>query len=254
MFGSGRRIRPINYVRFQVNAKSVSTADLRAQSGRIYYYSTMAANGRFGSFASILACPHEVWSLGYSGHGSCPVEGIRQDVIQAPELERRTVSYELSDHEGGVIKPMLPNKPRGVSRVNDRRVLNTIFWVLRSGAPRHDLVYRYGLRTTCYHRSRWRRARVWTRLMDAISAAFVGDIQLINSPSVRAHHQGCDCKKRGRDRCLGRSQGGLTTKVHARRRLAGFARPARPDGGSSAQRACFPRPARPARTADARTR
>jgi transposase len=30
---------------------------------------------------------------------------------------------------------MLPNKPRGVRRVNDRRVLNGIFWVLRSGAP-----------------------------------------------------------------------------------------------------------------------
>jgi transposase len=29
---------------------------------------------------------------------------------------------------------MLPNKPRGVPRVNDRRVLNGIFWVLRSGA------------------------------------------------------------------------------------------------------------------------
>lgn len=43
--------------------------------------------------------------------------------------------YELSDYEWTAIKPMLPNKPRGVRRVNDRRVLNGIFWVLRSGAP-----------------------------------------------------------------------------------------------------------------------
>ena len=43
--------------------------------------------------------------------------------------------YELSDHEWAVIKPMLPNKPRGVPRVNDRRVLNGICWVLRSEAP-----------------------------------------------------------------------------------------------------------------------
>ena len=43
--------------------------------------------------------------------------------------------YELSDYEWAAIKPMLPNKPRGVRRVNDRRVLNGIFWVLRSGAP-----------------------------------------------------------------------------------------------------------------------
>jgi transposase len=43
--------------------------------------------------------------------------------------------YELTDNEWSAIKPMLPNKPRGVPRVNDRRVLNGIFWVLRSGAP-----------------------------------------------------------------------------------------------------------------------
>jgi hypothetical protein len=35
--------------------------------------------------------------------------------------------YELSDYEWTTIKPMLPNKPRGVRRVNDRRVLNGIF-------------------------------------------------------------------------------------------------------------------------------
>jgi hypothetical protein len=29
---------------------------------------------------------------------------------------------------------MLPNKPRGVPRVNDRRVLNGIFWVRQIGA------------------------------------------------------------------------------------------------------------------------
>ena len=38
--------------------------------------------------------------------------------------------YELADYEWLAIKPMLPNKPRGVARVNDRRVLNGIFWVL----------------------------------------------------------------------------------------------------------------------------
>jgi transposase len=47
--------------------------------------------------------------------------------------------YELSEYEWTAIKPMLPNKPRGVRRVNDRRVLNGIFWVLRSGAPWRDL-------------------------------------------------------------------------------------------------------------------
>ncbi|MEA2955221.1 MAG: putative transposase [Alphaproteobacteria bacterium] len=42
--------------------------------------------------------------------------------------------YELS-----TIRPMLPNKARGVPRVDDRRVLNGIFWVRRSDAPWRDL-------------------------------------------------------------------------------------------------------------------
>jgi hypothetical protein len=65
-------------------------------------------------------------------------------VIQTPDLEARIMRYELADHEWTAIKPMLPNKPRGVPRVNDRRVLNGIFWVLRSGAPWRDLPTAFG--------------------------------------------------------------------------------------------------------------
>ena len=54
--------------------------------------------------------------------------------------------YELTDNEWTAIRPMLPNKPRGVPRVNDRRVLNGIFWVLRSGAPWRDLPDNFGPR------------------------------------------------------------------------------------------------------------
>src|SRR6516162_8511617 len=43
---------------------------------------------------------------------------------------RRMSRYELTDSEWRVIEPLLPNKPRGVPRVDDRRVLNGIFWVL----------------------------------------------------------------------------------------------------------------------------
>src|SRR5262245_56267660 len=73
--------------------------------------------------------------------------------------------YELTDCEWAAIKPFLPNKPRGVARVNDRRVLNGIFWVLRSGAPWRDLPENFGPYTTCYNRfARWRRAGVWHQL------------------------------------------------------------------------------------------
>jgi len=49
--------------------------------------------------------------------------------------------------------------------MNDRRVLNGIFWVLRSGAPWRDLPQTFGPYTTCYNRFvRWRRAGVWSRI------------------------------------------------------------------------------------------
>jgi transposase len=104
--------------------------------------------------------------------------------------------YELSDREWKAIEPHLPNKPRGVPRVDDRRVLNGIFWVLRSGAPWADLPERYGPRTTVYNRfNRWRKAGVWDRLMDAIVAAHDGEVQMIDTSIVRVHQQGATAKR-----------------------------------------------------------
>jgi transposase len=99
--------------------------------------------------------------------------------------------YELTDHEWTAIKPMLPNKPRGVPRVNDRRVLNGIFWVLRSGAPWRDLPDEFGPYTTCYNRFvRWRRAGVWSRIMDALAVAHDAAVQMIDTSIVRVHQHG----------------------------------------------------------------
>src|SRR5947209_96142 len=85
--------------------------------------------------------------------------------------------YELTDFEWGVIAPLLPNKPRGVPRVDDRRVLNGIFWVLRTGAPWRALPKEeFGPYTTCYNRFvRWRKAGGWDRVMAAGSKAYDAD-------------------------------------------------------------------------------
>ncbi len=63
--------------------------------------------------------------------------------------------YDLSDFEW---RALLPNTPGGVPHVDDRRVLNGIFLVLRSGPPWRDLSARYGPRTTCNNRfAQWRK-------------------------------------------------------------------------------------------------
>ena len=83
--------------------------------------------------------------------------------------------YDLTEFEWRVILPLLPNKPRGVRRVDDQRVLNRIFWVLRSGSPWRDLPERYGPYTTCYNRSAVGRRQAsgtgsWTQLQKLMMA------------------------------------------------------------------------------------
>ena len=90
------------------------------------------------------------------------VANTQIDMIKASEPGPRIMRYELADFEWTAIRPFLPNKPRGVPRVNDRRVLNGIFWILRSGAPWRDLPESFGPYTTCYNQLvRWRMAGVW---------------------------------------------------------------------------------------------
>ena len=112
--------------------------------------------------------------------------------------------HELTDYEWAVIKPFLPSKPRGVPRVNDRRVLNGIFWVLRSGAPWRDLPDNFGPYTTCYNRFvRWRRAGVWRGITNALAATHDATVQMIDTSIIRVH-QHAACIGRNRRRCMGR--------------------------------------------------
>src|SRR5437764_5997181 len=78
----------------------------------------------------------------------------------------------------------------------DNRVLNGIFWVLRTGAPWRALPKEFGPPTTCYKRFvRWRKAAVWDRVMTAVSQANDGDVQMIDSTSVRVHQHAANSKK-----------------------------------------------------------
>ena len=104
--------------------------------------------------------------------------------------------YELSDFEWSIIQPHLPNKVRGVPRVDDRKVLNGILWRFRTGSPWADVPERYGPYTTCYNRFvRWRKAGVWDRLLAAVSKAFDGEIIMIDSSCVRVHKHAATAKK-----------------------------------------------------------
>jgi transposase len=57
--------------------------------------------------------------------------------------------YELTDYEWAAIRPMLPNKARGVPRVDDRRVLAK--WHLLGAAIRRTMARSAGLLRSTHH-------------------------------------------------------------------------------------------------------
>ena len=104
--------------------------------------------------------------------------------------------YDLSEAEWRLIEPLLPNKPRGVPRVDDRRAINGIFYVLRTGSPWRDLPERYGPYTTVYNRfNRWAKAGVWLHIFETLAAQSPQSLHLIDSSIIRAHQHAAGGKK-----------------------------------------------------------
>ena len=77
--------------------------------------------------------------------------------------------FWLSDAQMARLEPFFP-KSHGKPRVDDRRVLNGIFYILRTGSPWRDLPERYGPYTTVYNRfNRWSKQGVWEAIFKVLS-------------------------------------------------------------------------------------
>ena len=87
------------------------------------------------------------------------------------------------------LRPLLPNKPRGVPRVDDRRVISGIVHVLQSGCRWKDAPAVYGPPKTLYNRNaRWAAKGVWGEVFEALAAADGPPTEvLIDSTHVKAH-------------------------------------------------------------------
>jgi transposase len=125
--------------------------------------------------------------------------------------------YELTEAQWCRIADMLPGKPGDPGRTgsDNRLFVNGVLWVLRSGADWQYLPDRYGKWKTVHKRfTRWAKAGIWEKIF----ASFTGDPDnqylMLDSTIVRVHQQGATGKGGGQDQALGRSRGGLTTKIH----------------------------------------
>jgi transposase len=102
--------------------------------------------------------------------------------------------FDLTDEEWALLEPLMP-KARKSARADDRRIMNAIFYVLRTGMPWRDLPERYGPYTTAYNRfNRWSRRGVWKRIFDTLAAKSRDSLHLIDSTIVKAHRAASGAK------------------------------------------------------------
>ena len=136
--------------------------------------------------------------------------------------------YELSDFEWSIIEPLLPNKPRGVPRSDDRKVLNGIYWLAahRFALGRNSRALRTIDDLLQPFRPLGQDRRLGSDIRSDLKSLrwrFADDRQFLDPrpPAWRQRQKGGseETSSAAGDlagaRCMGCSRGGLTTKIHA---------------------------------------
>tara|TARA_B100000925_G_scaffold284444_1_gene259471 strand:+ start:90 stop:842 length:753 start_codon:yes stop_codon:yes gene_type:complete len=103
----------------------------------------------------------------------------------------------------------------GRPRHADRRYVEAMLWILRTGAPWRDLPSCFPSWSSVYARfRRWTLSGLWKQILAELSKQADTEYVMADGTVVRAH-QHASCKRRDQDnQALGRSRGGLSTKLH----------------------------------------
>lgn len=111
-----------------------------------------------------------------------------------------SLRYELSEAQWRRLEPLLPGRLGTVGRPaqDNRRFVNGVLWVIRSGMRWADLPERYGKYKSVHKRFlRWAEAGVWDRLFDDLVADRKNPYLMLDSTIVRAHQQAATGRKKG---------------------------------------------------------
>ncbi|MFT8462226.1 IS5 family transposase [Acetobacter persici] len=126
--------------------------------------------------------------------------------------------YWLTDAQMERLRPFFP-KSHGKPRVDDRRVLSGIIFVNRNGLRWRDAPREYGPHKTLYNRwKRWGAMGIFIRMMDGLAAGKAEpQTIMIDATYLKAHRTASSLrlKKGARGRLIGRTKGGINTKLHA---------------------------------------
>ena len=104
----------------------------------------------------------------------------------------------LSDAQMLRISPYFPLS-HGIARVDDRRVLSGIIFVIRNGLRWRDAPSDYGPHKTVYNRFiRWSRLGVFNRILAELAAmAGTPDQVMIDATHLKAHRTAASLLKKG---------------------------------------------------------
>lgn len=110
-----------------------------------------------------------------------------------------SVPFLLTAAQMRRIRPHFPLS-RGVPRVDDRRVLSGIIFVIQGGLRWRDAPLGHGPHKTLYNRFvRWGRMGVFSRIFAALAGeAGEPDRLIIDSTHLKAHRTAASLLKRGR--------------------------------------------------------
>ncbi len=103
--------------------------------------------------------------------------------------------HDLNDEQWAVIEPLIPKQKAGPGRkrADDRKTLNGILYVLKTGRAWEDLPHEYGSDTTCWRRlNEWLEdgtwERIWRTLLSQLDAEQIFFIEL---GTRHVHLAGC---------------------------------------------------------------
>lgn len=107
--------------------------------------------------------------------------------------------FWLSETQFARLEPLLPNKPRGVPRVDDRRVISGIIHAIRGGLMWRDAPGVYGPPKTLYNRFiRWSRIGVFDRIFATLAGGSEAtDTVMIDATHLKAHRTAASLLKKG---------------------------------------------------------
>ena len=117
--------------------------------------------------------------------------------------------YDISDEAWEKIKDKLPGRRGmwgGIAKDN-RKFINAVFWILRTGAPWRDLPKDYGDWKNTHRRfCRWRDKGIWKQLAEYLAGETELKWLMIDASYIKVHPHGTGAK--GGNQKMGRSKGG----------------------------------------------